>query len=61
MPIPACLDEVFLPKYPIEILEAKENNKVPLIIGLNEQEYGWVVQQVAQSPSSQATSIHRDL
>ncbi|KAM5138777.1 uncharacterized protein ACMZJ9_017287 [Mantella aurantiaca] len=42
IPIPACVDGVFLPKPAEEILAAKENSKVPIIIGVNEQEYGWL-------------------
>ncbi|XP_040185272.1 pyrethroid hydrolase Ces2e-like isoform X2 [Rana temporaria] len=42
LPLPVCVDGVFLPKPPEEILAAKENNKVPLIIGVTEQEFGWL-------------------
>ncbi|XP_073461785.1 fatty acyl-CoA hydrolase precursor, medium chain-like [Aquarana catesbeiana] len=43
LPIPACVDGVFLPKPAEEILTAKENSKVPFIIGINVQEFGWVI------------------
>ncbi|XP_072254334.1 cocaine esterase-like [Pyxicephalus adspersus] len=50
LPLPACVDGVFLPKPVEEILAAKENNKVPFIIGVTEQEYGWVALKVGDSP-----------
>ncbi|CAI9588172.1 unnamed protein product [Staurois parvus] len=53
LPIPACVDGVFLPKPAEEILAAKENNKVPFIIGVTEQEYGWIASQVGNPPSWQ--------
>ncbi|KAM5138775.1 fatty acyl-CoA hydrolase precursor, medium chain-like [Mantella aurantiaca] len=43
LPIPACVDGVFLPKPVEEILAANENIKVPFIIGVNEQEFGWFI------------------
>ncbi|XP_077309519.1 fatty acyl-CoA hydrolase precursor, medium chain-like isoform X2 [Lithobates pipiens] len=43
LPIPVCVDGVFLPKPAEEILNAKENNKVPFIIGVNVQEFGWLI------------------
>ncbi|XP_040183715.1 uncharacterized protein LOC120916837 [Rana temporaria] len=45
LPIPACVDGVFLPKPAEEILAAKENSKVPFIIGINVQEFGWIASQ----------------
>ncbi|XP_073461782.1 fatty acyl-CoA hydrolase precursor, medium chain-like isoform X1 [Aquarana catesbeiana] len=42
LPLPVCVDGVFMPKPPEEILAAKENNKVPFIIGVSEQEFGWL-------------------
>ncbi|XP_068117511.1 cocaine esterase-like [Hyperolius riggenbachi] len=41
--IPTCVDGVFLPKPVEEILAAKENIKVPFMIGVNEHEFGWVI------------------
>ncbi|XP_018428899.1 PREDICTED: fatty acyl-CoA hydrolase precursor, medium chain-like [Nanorana parkeri] len=43
LPLPACVDGVFLPKPAQEILAAKENIKVPFMIGVNEQECGWMI------------------
>ncbi|PIO33447.1 hypothetical protein AB205_0208930 [Aquarana catesbeiana] len=51
LPIPACVDGIFLPKPAEEILAAKENSKVPFIIGVTEQEFGWIASQVG-NPSS---------
>lgn len=49
LPIPACVDGVFLPKSAEEIMAAKENNKVPFIIGVNEQEVGWLIAKSLES------------
>ncbi|KAG9464267.1 hypothetical protein GDO78_020223 [Eleutherodactylus coqui] len=43
MPLPARVDGVFLPKPVEEMLADKEINKVPFIIGMNTQEFGWVL------------------
>ncbi|XP_066439894.1 fatty acyl-CoA hydrolase precursor, medium chain-like [Eleutherodactylus coqui] len=45
-PLPLHVDGVFLPKTVEEMLADKEVNKVPIIIGMNNQEFGWI------SPSS---------
>ncbi|KAM5138778.1 uncharacterized protein ACMZJ9_017288 [Mantella aurantiaca] len=45
MPVPIYVDGFFLPKPVEEILAAKENSKVPFIIGVTQQEYGWVALQ----------------
>ncbi|KAM4636907.1 uncharacterized protein O3C94_017929 [Discoglossus pictus] len=39
--IPARVDGAFLPKSPEELLAAKENHRIPYIIGTNNQEFGW--------------------
>ncbi|KAM4723007.1 fatty acyl-CoA hydrolase precursor, medium chain-like [Rhinophrynus dorsalis] len=41
--IPGCVDGLFLPKPVEEILAGKETNRVPLMIGVNEQEFGWLI------------------
>ncbi|XP_053305783.1 uncharacterized protein LOC128468037 [Spea bombifrons] len=43
VPLPMCVDGVFLPKPSEEILANKENNRVPLMIGVCEQEFGWAI------------------
>ncbi|XP_071973228.1 fatty acyl-CoA hydrolase precursor, medium chain-like isoform X1 [Engystomops pustulosus] len=41
-PFPASVDGAFLPKPPEEMLANKESNKVPFIIGVNNDEFGWI-------------------
>ncbi|XP_053557375.1 pyrethroid hydrolase Ces2e [Bombina bombina] len=43
--IPACVDGVFFPKSPEQILIHKEINRVPFIIGVNNHEFGWIIPQ----------------
>ncbi|XP_075694470.1 fatty acyl-CoA hydrolase precursor, medium chain-like isoform X1 [Rhinoderma darwinii] len=43
LPLPACVDGVFLPKPVEKMLTNKESNKVPILLGVNEQEFGWLV------------------
>uniref|UniRef100_A0A8C5PGL7 Carboxylic ester hydrolase n=1 Tax=Leptobrachium leishanense TaxID=445787 RepID=A0A8C5PGL7_9ANUR len=43
MPFPGTVDGLFLPKAAEEILASKEINKVPLLIGVTEQEFGWIL------------------
>ncbi|XP_040185273.1 carboxylesterase 5A-like isoform X1 [Rana temporaria] len=40
---PATIDGVFLPKPAEQILADKENNPVPFITGVAEQEFGWIL------------------
>ncbi|KAG9474816.1 hypothetical protein GDO78_003337 [Eleutherodactylus coqui] len=42
LPLPVHVDGVFLPKPVEEMLADKEINKVPFIIGMNNQEFGWL-------------------
>ncbi|XP_068117424.1 cocaine esterase-like [Hyperolius riggenbachi] len=41
--IPTCVDGIFLPKPAEEILAARENIKVPFLIGVNNHEFGWLI------------------
>ncbi|XP_041506104.1 acylcarnitine hydrolase-like [Microtus oregoni] len=41
--IPAVVDGVFLPKHPQELLASVDFRPVPSIIGVNNDEYGWVI------------------
>ncbi|XP_038168436.1 acylcarnitine hydrolase-like [Arvicola amphibius] len=41
--IPAVVDGVFLPKHPQELLASVEFRPVPSIIGVNNDEFGWIV------------------
>uniref|UniRef100_A0A8C5MYQ1 Carboxylic ester hydrolase n=1 Tax=Leptobrachium leishanense TaxID=445787 RepID=A0A8C5MYQ1_9ANUR len=43
--VPGSIDGVFLPKPVEEILANNESNDVPFLIGINEQECGWMVPQ----------------
>lgn len=40
------VDGVLLPKMPEEILAEKKFNSVPYIIGVNKQEFGWILPMV---------------
>ncbi|XP_068120956.1 cocaine esterase-like isoform X2 [Hyperolius riggenbachi] len=40
---PAAIDGVFFPKPAEQILADKENNPVPFMTGIAEQEYGWIL------------------
>ncbi|XP_044128878.1 fatty acyl-CoA hydrolase precursor, medium chain-like [Bufo gargarizans] len=44
--LPACVDGVFLPKPVKGIMADKEGNKVPLLIGFNNHEFGWEALQM---------------
>ena len=41
--LPTVVDGVVLPKMPIEMLAEKNFNPVPYIIGINKQEFGWIL------------------
>ncbi|XP_056384115.1 carboxylesterase 5A-like [Hyla sarda] len=41
--LPVCVDGVFLTKTPEDILSTKQIHNVPLIIGVNDQEFGWLL------------------
>uniref|UniRef100_G1MDR5 Carboxylic ester hydrolase n=1 Tax=Ailuropoda melanoleuca TaxID=9646 RepID=G1MDR5_AILME len=41
--LPTVVDGVLLPKMPEEILAEKKFNSVPYIIGINKQEFGWIL------------------
>ncbi|XP_044125310.1 fatty acyl-CoA hydrolase precursor, medium chain-like [Bufo gargarizans] len=43
---PGSVDGVFLPKPVKEMMANKEGNKVPLVIGVNTQEFGWALPQL---------------
>ncbi|XP_044126282.1 fatty acyl-CoA hydrolase precursor, medium chain-like isoform X2 [Bufo gargarizans] len=43
---PGSVDGVFLPKPVKEMMANKEGNKVPLLIGVNNQEFGWALPQL---------------
>uniref|UniRef100_A0A8C3WFS5 Carboxylic ester hydrolase n=1 Tax=Catagonus wagneri TaxID=51154 RepID=A0A8C3WFS5_9CETA len=41
--LPTVVDGVLLPKMPEEILAEKDFNTVPYIVGINKQEFGWLL------------------
>ncbi|KAM4614479.1 fatty acyl-CoA hydrolase precursor, medium chain-like isoform 2-T2 [Discoglossus pictus] len=41
--LPASVDGVFFPKPAEEILTAKESNRVPYLLGINNHEFGWIL------------------
>uniref|UniRef100_A0A8C5W8H1 Carboxylic ester hydrolase n=1 Tax=Leptobrachium leishanense TaxID=445787 RepID=A0A8C5W8H1_9ANUR len=43
IPMPAYVDGVFLPKTPEEIFANGEANRVPLLTGVNNMEFGWLL------------------
>nr|XP_051702886.1 cocaine esterase-like [Oryctolagus cuniculus] len=46
MLIPGVVDGVFLPRHPEELLASADFQPVPSIIGVNNDEYGWVILKV---------------
>ncbi|XP_021515401.1 carboxylesterase 1E-like isoform X2 [Meriones unguiculatus] len=47
---PTVLDGVVLPKAPEEILAEKSFNTVPYIVGINKQEFGWILPMLMEFP-----------
>ncbi|XP_075043884.1 fatty acyl-CoA hydrolase precursor, medium chain-like [Mixophyes fleayi] len=45
LPLPGFAVGIFFPKPPEEILADKESNRVPYLLGMNNQEFGWVMPQ----------------
>ncbi|KAL6085358.1 hypothetical protein STEG23_000019, partial [Scotinomys teguina] len=50
--IPAVVDGVVLPKAPEEILAEKSFNTVPYIVGINKQEFGWILPTMMGFPQT---------
>ncbi|XP_035297571.1 carboxylesterase 1F isoform X2 [Cricetulus griseus] len=48
--VPTVLDGVLLPKAPEEILAEKNFNTVPYIVGINKQEFGWLLPTMMRFP-----------
>ena len=44
--IPGVVDGEFLPKHPQELMASKDFHPVPSIIGINNDEYGWILPTV---------------
>ncbi|KAM5133770.1 liver carboxylesterase 1-like isoform 3-T3 [Callospermophilus lateralis] len=51
--IPTVMDGVLLPKTPEEILADKTFNTVPYIVGINKQEFGWILPTMMGFPISE--------
>ncbi|XP_058011658.1 inactive serine protease 54 [Ahaetulla prasina] len=47
---PAVVDGQFFPKSPRELLAEKNFNNLPYIIGVNDDEFGWILPQLLQFP-----------
>ncbi|XP_052542340.1 fatty acyl-CoA hydrolase precursor, medium chain-like isoform X1 [Tympanuchus pallidicinctus] len=48
--ISACVDGVFLPKSPRQLLSEKAINAIPYILGINNCEFGWVLPKMMKFP-----------
>ncbi|KAL6085357.1 hypothetical protein STEG23_000018, partial [Scotinomys teguina] len=53
--LPTVVDGVLLPKSPEEILAEKSFNTVPYIVGINKQEFGWIIPMFLGFPLSEDT------
>ncbi|XP_052583768.1 carboxylesterase 1E isoform X2 [Peromyscus californicus insignis] len=53
--VPTVLDGVLLPKAPEEILAEKSFNTVPYMVGINKQEFGWILPMMMNYPPSEVT------
>ena len=47
--LPTVVDGVLLPKMPEEMLAEKNFNPVPYIVGINKQEFGWILPLVRKN------------
>ncbi|OWK15676.1 hypothetical protein Celaphus_00004130, partial [Cervus elaphus hippelaphus] len=57
--LPTVVDGVLLPKMPEEMLAEKNFNTVPYIIGINKQEFGWILPLVRKCrPHRLASAAH---
>ncbi|XP_028931836.1 liver carboxylesterase 1 [Ornithorhynchus anatinus] len=57
--VAAVVDGVFFPKSPEELLAEKKFNPVPYIIGINNNEFGWLLPTMMQYPLSE-NQLDRD-
>ncbi|XP_070244511.1 liver carboxylesterase isoform X1 [Bos mutus] len=51
--LPTVVDGVLLPKMPEEMLAEKNFNTVPYIVGINKQEFGWILPLFMRYPLSE--------
>ncbi|XP_021025946.1 acylcarnitine hydrolase-like isoform X2 [Mus caroli] len=57
--IPGVVDGEFLPRHPLELLASVDFHPVPSIIGINSDEYGWIIPMVRHK-SSTMKEINRE-
>ena len=53
--IPGVVDGIFLPRHPQELLASADFQPVPSIIGVNNDEFGWIIPSVRPNPSPQVS------
>ncbi|XP_060248097.1 pyrethroid hydrolase Ces2e-like isoform X1 [Meriones unguiculatus] len=51
--IPGIVDGIFLPRHPKELLASADFQPVPSIIGINNDEYGWIIPSSLSNTDSQ--------
>ncbi|XP_057610153.1 pyrethroid hydrolase Ces2e-like isoform X4 [Chionomys nivalis] len=51
--IPGIVDGVFLPRHPKELLASADFQSIPSIIGVNNDEYGWIIPSSISATDSQ--------
>lgn len=56
--LPTVVDGVVLPKMPTEMLAEKNFNTVPYIVGVNKQEFGWIIPLVRKRRPCRLGSQH---
>ncbi|KAM9192019.1 liver carboxylesterase 1-like [Dugong dugon] len=57
--LPTVVDGVLLPKTPEEIMAEKKFNNVPYIVGINKQEFGWLLPKIMGYPLSEGDLDHK--
>lgn len=55
--IPGIVDGIFLPRHPQELMASDDFHPVPSIIGVNNDEYGWIIPSV--SPGSEFFGLQK--
>ncbi|XP_074149549.1 liver carboxylesterase 1-like [Sminthopsis crassicaudata] len=50
--LPTVVDGIFFPKSPKELLAEKQFNHVPYIVGVNSDEFGWILPSILEYPLS---------
>ncbi|XP_031192960.1 acylcarnitine hydrolase-like isoform X4 [Mastomys coucha] len=55
---PGVVDGEFLPRHPLELLASVDFHPVPSIIGINSDEYGWIIPML--NPNSTMKEINRE-